>query len=281
MQYEFKEVRVGDISLAFIEQGSGEPIIFLHGGGPTDLRTWEKQIKPFAEHFRVIAYSQRYHYPNAWIGDGSDISSTFVHAGDLAALMEALQLGSAHLVGISWGADIVLRFAVEYPELVRTLVVAEPALASWLTTLPGGPELFAEYTDTMIPAKRAAQEGDFEHGLHLFVDAALGSGVYDQLPPSAQDRLRVNRRMVSVEVTDMDEVVTDITRQQASTIQAPMLILTGEESPEMYLLISQELSRHVPHAEPAQISGAAHLLHVMNPQAFNSTVLAFLARHKG
>jgi pimeloyl-ACP methyl ester carboxylesterase len=68
MQYEFKEIRMGDISLAYIEQGQGTPVIFVHGGGPTDLRTWGQQIEPFAEHFRVIAYSQRYHYPNAWAG---------------------------------------------------------------------------------------------------------------------------------------------------------------------------------------------------------------------
>jgi non-heme chloroperoxidase len=109
----------------------------------------------------------------------------------------------------------------------------------------------------------------------------LGSGVYDQLPPSAQDRLRVNRRLVSVEVTDMKEVVTDVTRQQVSTIRAPTLILTGEESPKISTLISQELAHHMPAAERAQISKAAHALHLMNPQAYNSTVLAFLAKHKG
>jgi pimeloyl-ACP methyl ester carboxylesterase len=83
----------------------------------------------------VIAYSQRYHYPNAWIGDGSDINSTSVHAGDLAALIVSLRLGRVHLIGSSYGSDIVLRLAVEHSELVRTLVVAEPALFSWLVTL--------------------------------------------------------------------------------------------------------------------------------------------------
>lgn len=281
MQNEFKEIHVGDISLAYIEQGHGAPVIFVHGGGPTDLRTWGLQIGPFAEHFRVIAYSQRYHYPNAWVGDGSDINSTSVHAGDLAALIVALQLGRVHLIGFSYGADIVLRLAVEHPELVRTLVVAEPALVSWLVTLPGGSELFAEYTGTVIPAKRAVQNGDLELGLRLFIDAVLGSGLYDQLPTSAQDRLRDNVRLLSAEPTDISEAVTDITRNDATTIQAPTLILTGDESPQMFLLVSQELALYLPNAEQVQISGASHLLHIMNPQAYNATVLAFLTKHAG
>jgi pimeloyl-ACP methyl ester carboxylesterase len=190
-----------------------------------------------------------------------------------------LGLGRGHLIGFSWGADIVLRLAVDHPELVRTLVVTEPGLFSWLTALPGGPELFAEYANTMIPAKSAAQDGDYERGLRLFIDAVLGEDQYDQLPPSAQERLMVNRRLISAEVTDLREVVTDITREEASKIQAPTLILTGEESPEISLLVSQELRRCMPDADHALIGEAAHLLHVMNPQAYNSTVLAFLARH--
>lgn len=173
----------------------------------------------------------------------------------------------------------MLRLAVEHPELVHTLVVTEPGLFSWLTTLPGGPELFAEYANKMIPAKRAVQEGDYERGLRLFIDAVLGDDLFDQLPPSAQQRLRVNRRLIGAEVTEISEMVTDITRQQASMIQAPTFLLTGEESPEMSLLVSQELSRCMPHAEQVQIGNAAHALHVMNPQAYNSTVLAFLDRH--
>jgi pimeloyl-ACP methyl ester carboxylesterase len=122
-------------------------------------------------------------------------------------------------------------------------------------------------------------QGDYERGLRLFVDAVLGSGVYDQLPPSARDRLVVNRRLIGTEVTEIGEMVTDITREQASSINAPTLILTGEDSPRISLLVSQELRRCMPDAEQAQISDAAHLLHVMNPQAYNSTVLGFLDRH--
>ena len=120
MDLKFKEIRAGDTRLAYFEQGHGTPVIFVHGSGATDLRTWGAQMEPFAERYRAIAYSQRNHYPNAWIGFDSGVYSTTVDSGDLAALIGALNLGSAHLVGSSYGADIILRLAVEHPELVRT-----------------------------------------------------------------------------------------------------------------------------------------------------------------
>jgi len=281
MQYEFRQIGVGERSLAYIEQGHGTPVIFVHGGGTTDLRTWGFQIEPFAEHFRVIAYSQRYHYPNAWMGDGSDINSTSVHAEDLAALIAALKLGRVHLIGVSYGADIVLRLAVDHPELVRTLVIAEPALFSWLATLPGGSKLFTEYAEKMIPAKKAVQNGDVESGMRLYLDSFMGSGVFDQLPTSVRDRILDNLRLLSAEPTEIGDTGPDITREEAATIQAPALILTGDESPKMFLLVSQELARYLPDAERAQIREASHLLHVMNPQVYNATVLGFLAKHAG
>jgi pimeloyl-ACP methyl ester carboxylesterase len=279
MQYEFKHVRVADIDLAYVERGHGAPIVFVHGSGATDLRTWGQQIEPFAEHYHVIAYSQRYHYPNPWIGDGADVMSTFVHANDLAALIAALQLPRVHLIGFSYGADIALRFAVEHPELLRTLVLAEPALFSWLATLPGGAEQFAEFAGMMVPAKRAVQDGDLERGARLFIDAVMGSGHFDQLSPSVHDRLMANVRLIGFEPTEMGEFVTDITRDEAATIQTPTLMLTGDQSQQMFLFASAELARCLPNAELTQIGGAAHLMHVMNPYAFNATVLAFLARH--
>ncbi len=281
MQYEFKQVRAGDIDLAYVEHGHGAPVILLHGSGATDLRTWRQQIEPFAERYRVIAYSRRCHYPNAWLGEGVDIMSTFVHADDLAALITTLQLGRVHLIGFSSGADIALRFEVQHPDLLRTLVVAEPALFSWLAALPGGSDLFADSARTMIAAKRAVQDGDLERGARLFIDAVMGSGHSDQLPASLHDRLMANARLIGFEPTEIGACVTDITRDEAAKIQTPTLMLTEDQSQKAFLLVSDELARYMPNVEQAQIKEASHLMHVMNPQAFNATVLAFLAKHAG
>lgn len=279
MQYQFQHIRLSDASLAYIEHGRGAPVVLVHGSGPTDLRTWERQIEAFAAHFRVIAYSQRYHYPNQATGDLAGIASTQTHARDLADLMAALGLGRVHLVGFSFGADIVLRLAADRPDLVRTLTITEPPLRSWLATLPGGAELLAQRAAAILPAKRAVQNGDLEQGARLFIDGLMGGGVFDGLPLSARWRILDNAHLIGAEPTETDAMsAEDITRDEAATIQAPALLLTGDASPTMFLLVSRELAHCLPNVEQAQIRGASHLLHVTHSQEYNAIVLGFLNR---
>src|SRR5262245_45824711 len=71
-------------TLAWVEEGSGPPVVFVHGSG-ADLRTWGYQLPPVAQaSFRAIAYSRRFHYPNE--PPATDETYTAAqHAGDLAA----------------------------------------------------------------------------------------------------------------------------------------------------------------------------------------------------
>lgn len=277
MADEFRQIRAGDVEPAYLERGRGEPVVLLHGSGPTDARTWGAQLEPFAEHYRVIAPSRRYHYPNPWNGDGSEINSTVVHAGDLAALIAALNLERVHLVGFSYGADSALRFAVRYPHMLCSLVLTEPALFTWLVTLPGGQALFDDYAAAAIPAKEVVRDGDVELGARLWIESFMAAGAFDQLPPSVLERIMDNIRLLAFDPTDIDELTTDITRWEAAAIQTPTLLLIGDESPAMFHLVHHELAQILPNARQATIRNASHLLHIMNPPAFNAAVLEFLA----
>jgi hypothetical protein len=99
--------------------------------------------------------------------------------------------------------------------------------------LPGEAELFAEFANRMNPAKRAVQNGDFELGARLFIDVVLGTRHFDQLPAATKNRLFDNMRLIGAELTDINEIVTDIIRSDVATMKAPTLGLTGDESPEM------------------------------------------------
>ena len=57
------DVEVNGARLAYLEAGRGDPLIFVHGS-LEDLRIWHRQVEQFAEYYRVIAYSRRYHHPN-------------------------------------------------------------------------------------------------------------------------------------------------------------------------------------------------------------------------
>jgi pimeloyl-ACP methyl ester carboxylesterase len=270
-------VRVAGVDLGFVEQGAGDPVVLVHGSGATDLRTWGGQMAPLAQNYHVIAYSQRYHWPNAWVGDGWDAYSTPLHAADLAGLIRALNLGPCHVVGSSYGGDIALLLAHEHPDLVRSLVLGEPGLQLWLRALPGVASLDAEYMRAVAPAARAVEQGDLDGAARLFIDAVLGSGVFDELPPPLHQRLRDNARLLAFERPDLDDSTFGCA--EAATITAPALLLTGDESPAMFTLVADELTRCMPGIERAVIPNASHLLHVMNPADYNATVLAFLAAH--
>ena len=105
------------------------------------------QKVPFSRHYRVIAYSRRYHYPNPREDGGAPYSAT-LHAADLAALIQSLASQPVHIVGSSFGAYVALMVAVRQPGLVRSLVLGEPPLFPWLGRYPAG-----------IPAFRILQPG--------------------------------------------------------------------------------------------------------------------------
>jgi pimeloyl-ACP methyl ester carboxylesterase len=276
-QLQFNTISANGAELHFVERGRGDPVILVHGAGATDLRTWAGQLDPLAARYHVIAYSQRYHYPNAWAGDGSDVYSTRTHVADLAALIRGLHLAPCHVVGSSYGGDIALLLAAQHPELARTLVLGEPGLELWLRRLPGGETLHQAYMDTIAPAARAVQAGDRETAARLFSDAVLGPGVFDQLPPPTRGRLRDNARLLAFERPELDD--SPFSCADAGRITAPTLLLTGDGSPAMFGLVAEELGRCLPGCERATIPNASHLLHGMNPQAYSETVLAFLERH--
>lgn len=95
-----------------MDEGTGVPIVFSHGGG-SDLRYWEPQRKTFAARYRFVAYSHRFHGTGPWPESGD--YSAGAHAGDLVGIMRQLEAGPVHLVGFS--AAIALRATMSEPGL--------------------------------------------------------------------------------------------------------------------------------------------------------------------
>jgi pimeloyl-ACP methyl ester carboxylesterase len=117
-----KAVSVNGVTLAYREQGVGEPVVLVHGA--SDLRIWEHQEIAVADAFRSIAYSRRYARPNADIEPDID-DQMLPHVEDLAALLNALRAAPAHLVGHSWGGFVALLTAVRSGHLAVCQHAAE------------------------------------------------------------------------------------------------------------------------------------------------------------
>src|SRR5262249_36465005 len=96
-----RQLPVNGVDLSYVDQGSGAPVVFVHGGF-LDLRFWEPQRQAMAQQYRFIAYTSRYHGTAAWPDTGKDYSAA-THAADLAAFLGQLHAGPVHLVGHSYG----------------------------------------------------------------------------------------------------------------------------------------------------------------------------------
>src|SRR5881396_2592476 len=179
-------VRVRGTDLRFVERGTGIPVVFVHGSLGT-LESWGPQIDAFATRFRVIAYSRRYHWPNAAQPDGQEYSLS-LHADDLIGLIETLGLERVHLVASSYGAYVALLVTLRRPDLVRSLVLAEPPILPWLGRTPAGDSLLHTFDRTVFKAARAAFVRDDSVGaVQRFWDGLAGAtSPFDALPRSEE-----------------------------------------------------------------------------------------------
>ena len=108
-----------DIQHYYIEQGTGFPLILLHGNGE-DVSYFVHQMELFSKHFRVIAIDTRGHGKTPR-GEAPFTIRQF--ADDLLGFMDAHGIQKAHLLGFSDGGNIAMIFAMKYPERVEKLIL--------------------------------------------------------------------------------------------------------------------------------------------------------------
>jgi pimeloyl-ACP methyl ester carboxylesterase len=229
-------VHVNDVDLAYVEQGDGNAVVFVHGG-VNDYRSWRGQLAPVAERYRSVTYSRRYHWPNPRPGAGDGLS-TAQHTSDLGALIAALGLAPAHLVGSSCGALTALTVAVERPDLVRALDLGEPPLLPWLTRL-----LDTFLATARRPAGQAFARGEAEVGVRTFIDGEIGPGAF-HLPLMARSMMLDNAGVERLEtVTPPEQYFPALSPDDVTRLAMPVLVVEGERSTRMFGLIIDELAR--------------------------------------
>ncbi|MET4197999.1 alpha/beta hydrolase [Bradyrhizobium sp. LA6.12] len=271
-----KEVGVDGLTLHYIELGQGTPVVLVHGT-LEDYRTWDGQLEAFSKGYRLISYSRRYHYPNEWPKDATDFSVT-LHARDLAAFIKALNLPPVHLVGHSYGAFIAFLVARDHPEVIRSLTLGEPPIMPLLKTTPEGDALLSAVITRSIATSEAFKQGNDEEGVRRFVNGVLGDGSYEKLPPPVLKRVMDNVRELKGEAASRD-LFPPTTCEDVQKVKAPTLLVDGELSPKVFHVVDDMLEHCLPSVERATIPAASHQMEVENPQAFNDTVLAFIAKH--
>src|SRR5215210_1612907 len=117
---------VNGLEIAYERAGEGPPLVFVHGAAE-DGRVWRPQLAALADEFTVVAWDE----PGA--GRSSDVPVDFGladYATCLAAVIEALALGPAHVAGLSWGGTVVQELYRHHPGLVATLILID-TYAGW------------------------------------------------------------------------------------------------------------------------------------------------------
>jgi pimeloyl-ACP methyl ester carboxylesterase len=291
---DVKTAKVNGTTLAYREQGDGEPVVFLHGG-IMDLRVWDQQLPEVGRSYRSIAYSRRFARPNAPI-DPEARDPILPHVEDLVAFLHEIDAKPAHLVAHSWGGLVCLLAALRHPDVVRTLVLEEPAaltlfvpsipprLADLLHLIATRPRaaiaLFRFMLGAMIPAQKAFKRGEEDKGLWILVRGLMGKRPFEQISEEVREQLYENRNEVRALMLDPEPESPPLGDEAVRGIRAPVLLVTGELSPAVALRITDRLEELLPIVERVEVPGASHLMHVENAAATNEAIIGFLGRHR-
>ncbi len=241
------------------------PVVALGNGIFADARNWAPLAARLAKRLRVLCFD----FPGQGRSDALDRPvSVEAQARGLSALLETLGLERVHYLGVSYGAEVGLSWALDAPHQVQRLIAADcvawvhPALAqraeAWLAAIRGGDaELF--YT--------VAAPDIFSPG---FVAAN----------PALMDRVREGFR--ALDLTAMEGLLSGYgdfdLRERLSELSAPTLFLCGALDTLKPPALMAELQRAVPGAEFLTLPGAGHAAHMEAPEAFLTAAWGFLTK---
>jgi pimeloyl-ACP methyl ester carboxylesterase len=244
----------------------GRPLLLVHAG-VADLRMWDAQLPDFAREYRVIRLDLRGFGRTAMPG-GSHSN----HA-DLRGLLDYLDVGRAHVVGLSFGGRVALDFALSYPDRLDRLVLASPSV---------GGEPLSKRLETFAQEEEAALErGDLvaatELNVRLWVDGPFRTA--DEVDPAVRAAvyaMQLAAFQLPMPADAHPERLAPPAIERLAQVHAPVLVLAGALDLPEKIELAQRLAEELPTARLELFAGAAHMINMEQPARFNQAVLAFL-----
>ena len=259
------------VRLFYEEAGSGDPLVLVHGSW-MDHHTWDQLAPSLAERFRVVSYDRRGHSQSERPpGQGSVREDV----ADLAALIEDRGLAPAHIIGNSFGGSIVLRLAIDRPELARSLAVHEPPIMSLLATNPSsGSEALGESQGDVMAVIQLAASGDMEGAAHRFWDGILGPVGWEGLTAEDKKRFVNNGPTFLDEVGEPDAFALDT--GPLGDVSSPALLTAGSASPPHFPAIVGGLTEAMKGACRHTFEGAGHIPHQTHANQYLDAWMSFV-----
>lgn len=258
-------IRANGLEIAYERVGEGPPLVFVHGAAE-DSRIWQPQLAGLADEHTVVAWDE----PGA--GRSSDLPEGFGladFADCLAALIEALELGPAHIAGLSWGGTVVLELYRRHPGLVATLIMID-TYAGWKGSLPAD-----QVRERVAGARQmlAAPPEDFDPTL---------PGLFASDPPAkfvpllAAIAADVRPATFGHQLTIMAEADQG---DLLPRIAVPTLLIWGELDARSPLSVARQFEEAIPDTELVVIEGAGHVSNLERPEPVNMAVRDFCRAH--
>ncbi|MFF8933179.1 alpha/beta fold hydrolase [Streptomyces paradoxus] len=259
-------VRVDGIEVAYDRVGQGPPLVLAHGA-TTDARLFRDQTGDLADEFTVVAWDE----PGA--GRSSDVPLSFTladYARCLAAVIEDVDLGPAHVLGLSWGGTVVLELYRHHAGLVRTLILVD-TYAGWKGSL------------TAADVRARVEGAERMLAVPAEVFAPTMPGLFAGRPPAEAVRLLsvmsadTRARSMRTELTVMAEADQ---RDLLPKIEVPTLLLWGElDTRSPVQTVARQFLEAVPRATLVVLPGVGHFSNIEAPEPFNRTVREFCRAH--
>ena len=253
------------VKLFFEESGSGVPIVFVHEFAG-DSRSWQSQVRHFSLKYRCIAFNAR-GYPPSEVPEKAEKYSQERARDDIKAVVDALAIDRAHVVGFSMGGFAALHFGFTYPDRALSLVVAGCGYGA-------SPDQRAQFAAETEVAARRFEQLDMAAAAEAY---ALGPSrvqfqnkdprgwreFVDQLAEHSSLGAALTLRGVQQRRTSLFDLV-----EHMKTLTTPILIITGDEDWPC-LKPAMLMKRMISTAGLIVVPNTGHAVNLEEPAAFN------------
>src|SRR5882757_7392505 len=261
--------------LYYEEAGQGSPVIFVHEYAG-DYRTWEPQMRHFSRSHRCITYSQRGYPPSDIPEDGAKYSQDIAR-DDVVAVMDALKIDKAHIVGHSMGAATALHVGIRYPERCISVIAAGCGYGS-----SADPKKVEEARAASRETGKMFAEKTMEESARLYGDGVVRQAHKHKDPrgyahfvkmlsehsPLGHSLIMLNLQAKRPSLWEMEA--------DLKTFKPPLLVIVGDED-DWCVDGSIYLRRTVPTAGLLVIPRTGHTLTSEEPEKFNAALAEFFA----
>jgi pimeloyl-ACP methyl ester carboxylesterase len=255
-----KQVTVGDSVYSYYEGGRGPDVVLLHGFGDSK-ESFVQMVRYWDDHFHVIL-------PDiAGFGESAQKAelnySIRSQVERLKTLLDALQIKKAVLVGNSMGGHLAAAFALQHPESVQKLVLMSPAGLLVDDPIP--------YREQPHPLRN---EADFDSYMHqVFYEIPWVPDPFKkEFIERSKDRFNWYNRIRK----DIREGEDYLLNDRLSQVEAPTLILWGNQDEIIHVIHAREWNKKIPRSTLKTLDHAGHSLQYEMPESTAKWILDFI-----